>query len=89
MTHREDTAQRELERHQLQEQVFGPLFPTRPPDQGTGLALSIRDGIIREQKGRLWSQSAPGESLLFHIELKVDNVRPTPESALADHQVEN
>lgn len=50
--------------------IFNPFFTTKPAGAGTGLGLSISyDIVVREHKGDLRAQSAPGEFTEFIITL--------------------
>jgi PAS domain S-box-containing protein len=51
--------------------IFTPLFTTKEPGTGTGLSLSICQGIIREHGGKIWAESEPGKGSAFFIELPV------------------
>jgi CheY-like chemotaxis protein len=52
--------------------VFHPFFTTKDVGKGTGLGLSISLGIIQQQGGDLWAESAPGNGTTLHIELPVE-----------------
>jgi signal transduction histidine kinase len=51
--------------------LFTPFFTTKGPGKGTGLSLSICQGIISEHGGRIWSEIEPGKGASFIIELPV------------------
>lgn len=65
----EDTGEGIAEEHM--DRLFDPFFTTKDVDKGTGLGLSISYGIVKEHKGRLEAESAPGEGAVFHIVLPV------------------
>jgi len=55
----------------LQSAIFEPFFTTKPADKGTGLGLSSAYGIVRQHKGNIKVQSAPGAGATFVVSLPV------------------
>jgi len=57
---------------ELQAKIFEPFFTTKPQGVGTGLGLSLCQGIIEGHGGVIRVESQPGEGAIFRIELPVN-----------------
>jgi two-component system NtrC family sensor kinase len=61
---------------EIQRRIFEPFFTTKPADQGTGLGLSLCQGVVEAHEGSIGLTSQPGAGTTFRIELPVKD-RPT------------
>src|SRR5262249_55488641 len=62
----------------LQARIFEPFFTTKPVGVGTGLGLSVCQGIVESHGGTIRVVSQPGHGAVFRVELPVETV-PAPE----------
>lgn len=52
--------------------ITDPFFTTKRESGGTGLGLSVSDGIVKDHHGRLEFQSQPGKGLVVKLLLPID-----------------
>jgi PAS domain S-box-containing protein len=62
------------------EKIFDPYFTTKPVGEGTGLGLSVVQGIVRANGGAITVESQPGKGATFRVFLRAINNRTPVET---------
>ncbi len=55
--------------------IFDPFFSTKPTGQGTGLGLSVSQGIVKVYRGKISCESELGEGTKFTILLPIEKIK--------------
>ncbi|PYQ14187.1 MAG: hypothetical protein DMH00_02325 [Acidobacteria bacterium] len=62
------------------EKVFEPFYTTKTASQGTGLGLSLSQGLAKEHGGQIRVESLPGKGTTFTVELPILEVKEEPQA---------
>src|SRR3989442_13604554 len=54
---------------EIRARIFEPFFTTKPSGQGTGLGLSLCQGIVEEHGGAITVATGPGRGAGFPIQV--------------------
>jgi PAS domain S-box-containing protein len=68
---------------EVKSRLFDPFFTTKPVGEGTGLGLSVVQGIVRDHGGFILVDNEPGEGARFDVHFPLLQ-EPTPISAAAE-----
>ena len=60
----------------VQRRIFEPFFTTKPAGQGTGLGLSLCQGIVERHGGAIRVASRPDHGASFFVQLPIDLRQP-------------
>jgi PAS domain S-box-containing protein len=68
----------------LEARIFEPFFTTKPPGVGTGLGLSLCQGIVEGHGGRLGLVRREESGAVFRVELPVEGPEETAEAVVPE-----
>jgi CheY-like chemotaxis protein len=71
------------------DRIFNPFYTTKAIGTGSGLGLSIADGIVREHGGSIRVESVPGAGATFIVELPHVPPPGTVDRAVPDGRAES
>jgi PAS domain S-box-containing protein len=69
---------------EIVERIFEPYFTTKNQGDGTGMGLSVVQGIINNMRGAITVESAPNKGTTFHVYLPVLEKQDQPKEEYHD-----
>jgi two-component system, NtrC family, sensor kinase len=60
---------------EVKKKIFEPFFTTKPVGQGTGLGLSVVQGIVSAHQGKITVTSKPGKGAKFEVQLPLKQIK--------------
>jgi two-component system, NtrC family, sensor kinase len=60
---------------EVRKKIFEPFYTTKPVGQGTGLGLSVVQGIVEDHAGKIVVSSTPGKGSRFEVQIPLKQKR--------------
>lgn len=64
---------------EIKDRIFDPYYTTKKPGEGTGIGLSVVQGIVRSHGGFITIDSEPGKGTTFQVFLPVIDRKDIPQ----------
>jgi PAS domain S-box-containing protein len=65
---------------EIKDRLFDPYYTTKKPGEGTGIGLSVVQGIVRSHGGFITVDSKPGQGATFNVFLPIIDRRDIPQA---------
>jgi PAS domain S-box-containing protein len=65
---------------EIKDRIFDPYYTTKKPGEGTGIGLSVVQGIVRSHGGFITVDSEPGKGATFQVFLPIIDRKDIPQA---------
>ncbi len=70
--------------HEIMDRIFDPYFTTKEVDKGTGIGLSVVNGIVKNHDGAISVHSEPNKGTTVKVLFPVIDEKPVQEKAISE-----